>query len=1033
MKSQKKILKRNLKNSGQVIARTRKFLKRYNKTKIQKGGVKSVKSIKYFTRTNHYVAIENPIIQKPNKPNFLYISHRPIDCLVYLQYLISKKKIEIYKKKKDISTKDKPLSETKIEYYLSFRDTPSLIVEESPTPKYTQFTSSEFITVCQKSLEDNFSQKILEKYERIVKDGLQKKKSSLNLSQNLPMTNTNNSTVLLNSFPSFQNQNDTKLSLEKKLELLKNFYLENLKKNLFILQVIHKKKSLEKKLELLRNFYLENLKRHKFILQVIHKKKDGTEHEVSIVQNIQYVNDLIAKLEKMDSTSQPTVNIQQSTDECDYSNEYNEYEFIEELETEFGTVKIVGCLDYKKMAPYLKNEELLKYFKKFMCNEPFEQDFISFYDSFLKDFKAENYSKSSVENVFTKQGYFGILNHLMEFMQHLLKYLKDKGKLKEGLTYEQALADFTLFFQEKIKIISKDFLKKLDVKSISYIWHCFLKKIRRTSDGSKEIYYEPMVFTIQELEKKHLDVLKKIRELIEKVYKKFNILHRNFVSFASQGQLFCIRTKNPSDVFTYSSYSDKMVTLPYLIYSLGSEMVDNFWQRLEVEYSVKNFLVEGYERLYERKQNNITQSGQLTKIIDGRKESIINIPTPNPNPNHPKTQGRFLQSPQKNFGEYQISNPLYNATVLYIKTHPSKEVEIFFKASDGKFYYLKLIPILKRIDLFAVIDSFLKSKKKVFYKCGSDNMRTLDYQLPLYYFEEPIEITINKTGNEKEKMNGVNIFKNDFFTFPTITQNIKSFDQLNSIFETFFAEGISTEEKKLESYFSFTVYNHYKASIDNDAFLNDNDEINENRLGKDFMDIAKQNTECDKTICKEGKNETIYIFKKMRIEIDGVVYILIFKKMKIKGSSFRFIIWVFQTKKNETGNDIPIELHNNRARNIFYFNGSHLQKLLDIIRSRKKLFEGLDAETIDLTSYKNFYVNLISGITLECFHIQFIPFNLKNYASQIYGNNISYFTEERLQSCQNLVNIFKVDSKFFRKIVNNVDFTITNIPMHFSI
>ena len=1075
MKSQKIILKRNLKNSkkiinsGQVVARTRKFLKRNNKTKKQRGGLPP-SEIKYFTRTNHYVGVENPM---PNDlPSFLYISHRPIDCLVYLQYLISTKKIAISKKEKKfeiqttrVSKKGKTLSETQIEtkneYYLSYHNTPSLIVEESPTKKYTQFTSSEFITVCQKSLEDNFSQKILEKYERIVKDILKQEKlvkdiiEQDKLSENLSIINSDDSTVLFNRLPLFQNQNNTQLSIEKKLELLRNFYLENLRKNLFILQVIH-------------------------------KKQDGIEHEVSLVQNIQYVNDLIAKLQKIDSQSvkhtqpinrqannrqanntqtnntqannrqannrqinnrqvnnrQPINrqenNTQQSTDECDYSNEYNEYEFIEELETEFGTVKIVGCLDYKKMAPYLKNEELLKYFKEFICGETFEQDFIDFYDSLLKVAKNDSsLESSSVEDIFIKKKYWSPLCEFQEFVPNLLKYLKENGKLKEEISYEEALHRFKLFFLEKIKIMSQDFLKKLDVKSISYIWHCFLKKIRRTSVGIQEIYYEPMVFTIQELEKKHLGVLKKIEELIEKIYAKFNILHRNLVSFASEGQLFSIRTRNQNDAFTYSSYSEKMVTLSYLIYSLGTEMVDNFWQKLEVEYPVKNFLVKGLEKLYEKKKINTTQSGTLKlkrKISKKNQSTIKNESIINNFPNSSTTP----KSPQKDFGIEEPSNILYNATILYIKTHPSKEVEIFFKASNGKFYYLKLIPILKRMDLFKVMKKFESSTTNVFYKCGSDNMRTLDYELPLYYFEEPLEITINI--QTKKKIDSVNIFQNDIFIFPTLTQNIKNYDKFNKFLKSLLTQGLKPEEEKFELYFPFLIYNSYQAFVQHGAYLDDNNNINIEKSGKDIMDFNIQNPNCKITICNSTENSLIYIFKKIRIEIDDVVYIILFKKIKFKDiikdgyDEFKFVIWVFQTEKDENGVDKPIQFHNNKLRNILYLNGSHLKKLLDRILEEPNLFNCFNPSMIDLSNYRNFFVNLTSGILVDSFHIQFVPFvNLINYESHAYGKNISYFTQEREKNCQNLVNLLNVDSNFFRKMINNTDFKLVTIPMFYSI
>ena len=145
MKSQKIILKRNLKNSkkiinsGQVVARTRKFLKRNNKTKKQRGGI-FIKLPNGDIKSDQYLGLID-------ERNHKYVEVRPFPLnAMFLQYLCNNECIHFNEKGELFITNKLGEEENNFNLIVTVSSQKIKVLEENPRQKFIDVFEDETTT-----------------------------------------------------------------------------------------------------------------------------------------------------------------------------------------------------------------------------------------------------------------------------------------------------------------------------------------------------------------------------------------------------------------------------------------------------------------------------------------------------------------------------------------------------------------------------------------------------------------------------------------------------------------------------------------------------------------------------------------------------------------------------------------------------------------------------------------------------------------------------------------------------------------------
>jgi hypothetical protein len=145
MKSQKIILKRNLKNSrkitnsNQVVARTRKFLKRNNKTKKQRGGI-FIKLPNGDIKSDQYLGLID-------ERNHKYVEVRPFPLnAMFLQYLCNNECIHFNEKGELFITNKLEEEENNFNLIVTVSSQKIKVLEENPRQKFIDVFEDETTT-----------------------------------------------------------------------------------------------------------------------------------------------------------------------------------------------------------------------------------------------------------------------------------------------------------------------------------------------------------------------------------------------------------------------------------------------------------------------------------------------------------------------------------------------------------------------------------------------------------------------------------------------------------------------------------------------------------------------------------------------------------------------------------------------------------------------------------------------------------------------------------------------------------------------
>ena len=694
-----------------------------------------------------------------------------------------------------------------------------------------------------------------------------------------------------------------------------------------------------------------------------------TDQPAVLVNDVFYVTQLIRKLrdferKKVRNDGLKVIEDKEGKgiekDECDLK--FSEYDIIEEMGfiEGVGDVVIVGYPDTDDMGHFLNNKDFMQYFREtYKVHENYDKLLVGLYNAFEKD---ENKISDSLD--FFKLKKLSIFKELIDNMKILLK--NEFGDL-DGKYYQQFLSAI----DEIVNEIFKDYFKYSNIR-ISYIFHHFIKIVK--DDGS--IDFEPMVYSIRELTNKHISVLSRTLDLIEiELPQKFQFnLNKegrfpHFFSYHRHGDIFYIRTDKIDDLDLFSHTYERSISLEELIYSCDIPHHIEFWKKLQFEYKLKNNRVLKSDGRVITKSIEKSIKKENNKKVDTKKKNNVN-----------KNSKKLL-------------NFLKAATIIKCNLLQTKEVEIYYqKIINGviKFFYVKLKPKLRYIDISKISEFFNSTKNLPIYNCGTKKVKSLEIEnYQLYNDQEQIQIT-NQIKNPFTKI---------VFTFPIVKQSFQNF-----IFLDTFLKKISNGKKNYSNYHSYFVYNLFYSK----------------NFSREITVFSDENKLCDIQICNQIERDTLKIYGKKGVLIDGIIYyVLIFQKIPFE-KSFKYVVWVYQTDHCKTTNleEIKILLDGNKIRSIFDLKGEHLKFIIKEIEKFKELFEiNPDEQKYPYyPSFNNIIINKMSSLRSETFHIQILP-KIEIYYSNIYDTNMTLATEQREETLSNISNKINIYPRYYNDMI----------------
>jgi hypothetical protein len=716
-----------------------------------------------------------------------------------------------------------------------------------------------------------------------------------------------------------------------------------------------------------RAYHLKNMKERKefrapgFIRE--------TNQPVILTNDIFYVTQLVDKLSHY---KRGTCN-RECNQQCDL-NFSSRFDIVyEKTYPNIGTVVIVGYPDPNDMNHFLKNTRFMDYyFKDYKTYLEYERLLIEFYNS------LRNAEKDKIKKITELLLNLEITKDFMVTLEGLIRHLD---------------SDNTDTIIEELK---KEIMKKLDEKfksdlfnrpniRISYVFHHFVE----TATGE----YEPMIFSVSELESKHKPVLDDTLELIEKeIPKRFDILRgsetsfSNFYSYYRYGDVFYIRTEYLpllSNLDLYPHIYDRAIILDELIYNCSFPDEMRFWKRKRLDYKLKNNRIEFED-------GHIQSTRVSLKVIN----NVSKFKSKQYNPK------RNFKSVKK-IKNSNSDNLLYQAKVFKLELDPNKKVKIYYM-KDGEFFLLLLSPIINTASLDELYDLYNSPSSASVYECNTKLIKTIQQSKPIYKVEKHTKVSPEFVSDKL-----VNIFNPgksaNYYTFMILKQQIIHHTFLDGFFMKHFG-------KKYTDYYpilAYNIFNHYNQS-------------------DDVIDFTKVNKKCDFNICskEEFKQAT---FKKIDLVIGDIRILLIIHKIKLN-DGYKFVVWVYKTEKDGSSS-----IDGNKLRYIYNLDSYDVfKKIIDKLREDTDIFPS--STNNNLPKKNSMYINKVVGLTTEVLHIQILP-EAKPYLPNQFKDYVSFSYENREENVDNILNNLQLNNNYYTYMIdrskNNKMFVYSSLILSF--
>ena len=722
---------------------------------------------------------------------------------------------------------------------------------------------------------------------------------------------------------------------------------------------------------------------------------ESNNKEVFIVQNIDYIKDLINTLKQI-LNGQPILDNQ-----CDLNNELSEFNIIDIMNDvpNVGKVIIVGYPNSQTMSQYLNHTELTKY----MVDESQDNESLLFELCNLLLIKEGKNPLDTINDLLSGTFFDKSISSMKKILRD---YFDDLYSAKFRLIIKK--------IKEKRDQYTKKIFGRKDFR-ISYIFNFFAEY----TDSNGVIQYRPMIFNLRELGKQYLPVLERTNTLIEtKIPEIFGILkkgekkYENFYSYYTYSDLFHIKTEfvnySGGSFSLYFNEYQRSITLDELIHSLTIKSYD-FWKKVKLYYTIRNFKLEKTDETSVHNQsynNNHNHNKNHNHNNNNHKNHNHNSNNHNSNKNNGNFKTVSLRRTRHKFTHKKVEN-LFDKKTTIIKCimNPARGLSVYFKR-DGKFYYIHLLPRLRGIN-YNKLD--LNNQGNIIFRCGEHNSLSYIYCSDAVYYSSNEPIILNYAGKDLIKSKSLNLFTSNW-NFGLSRQKVQNYNFIDKLIDSIKANNTNTNTNttnnksiKFSNYFRYALYNLFLVSRQED----------------ELKSSSLYDLELDERICNTNSEEdikalnSIWYFEKIKLEVNGVKYLLLVQKV-IKyesDKSFKYVVWVYQTN-----DDYTLNINGNKLRNIYDINDFNtLNTIINKIKESKKLFPD------SITNYKNFpnpeniYVHKAVGYEGEVLHFHiFTNEVIDNYYSLLYGKAMTLGTENRLLNIKNALSLLKVYDGYFK-------------------
>ena len=745
----------------------------------------------------------------------------------------------------------------------------------------------------------------------------------------------------------------------------------------------------------------------------INGKIERVEKDIQIKQDITYVRKLLEDLKNLEEILKNNKGLP-SSNICDLSYSVKDFLIIEKKQyTDLGEVLIVGypaeMNTFFKVSVQDPNNSTKKIsFIELLKRTVFEEHKKSETDRRIFNNGSvqlkENYCKLLVElhnvllnetpedqqkkiNIDDFDDYYKLIKIGIRpaFLENLLKKKEEKdiiNKVEEPMSFEEFDQLLNKILQNKIKgIFSRPNTK------IRYVFFPFLK---RSHQSLVNVKYEPLIYNVRELEPRHKPVLERILELIQtELPRRFNILkegetsHTNFYTYYRYGDIFHIKTEylHPTtNIEFYSHVFRRIIKLEELIYSCSILNDDNrrpFWSNVKFEYQARDYRIEDVEKTLNMKNTQI------------RKMSINN------NINNINKQKRL-----SNYTEYPLSNnniinnsndsiyeQLKISKVIVLREYISSTYQLYTKNKNGKFYFIKLEPILDKLNFDNFLNPLLKGE--TVYNCLGEVTKNHLCNQPIF---KVLIKEINNLLNLEEKKK-INFFYN-IWNFPVlrVIDNSKIKDR----------QFIGLTDKETIDFLKYINYINKFYSYQTYNIMNATEKINPDVAISNVVSPDKKK-KCETSIC-----DNYYYNFKVEFDLDKNKYLLVINNIKLlkDGHDTRYVIWVFinPSKKLESKKKISNFLDLNDPRIIE-----------EIIKQIKKL--KIYDPTKDFLGVNTYIPHDYKILHIHIFH------NKKQETYQSFITNDNFIsTETRLENLYNVLYKLKKSKTYYTNFQQYISF-----------
>ena len=753
--------------------------------------------------------------------------------------------------------------------------------------------------------------------------------------------------------------------------------------------------------------------------KITYSKTNGeivrVEEDIQIKQDITYVKKLLQDLKDIEKIMK---NERKAYGICDLSYSVKDFLIIEEKQyADLGEVLIVGYpaemntfFKVSVQDPHNSSKKisLIELLKKTVFEEhkKSETSHTRFNNGSIK--LKENYCKLLVElhnallnetkeeqekkiNINDFDDYYKLLKISLRpgFLVNLLNN-KEKEDIANQVEEPMSFEEFDQLVNKILQNKIKGMFSRPNTK-IRYVFFPFVKK----TDQSL-VNYEPLIYNVRELEPRHKPVLERILELIQtELPKRFNILkedetsYTNFYTYYRYGDIFHIKTEYlypTTNIEFYSHVFRRIIKFEELIYScsiLNDDNKKSFWSNLKFEYEIRDYRIHNtftHPKILTNKKTN-------KKLNRSKKFHNNFIGSTNKKPFNVNLNLNVNLNVNLNLNN-KINEKFRIIDVIVLREYTGSIYDLYTKNENGKFYFLKLEPVLDTLNLNKFLNKL--SEGETVYNCFGEIIKNHLCDQPIFkvYIEE-INSKIKKS---------INFFYNTW-NFPVLrlTNNSKTLNR------TFL--GLTDKETKdflkyinyMNQFYSYTTYNIMKAShqigsnnvIDIKKNILDN--ITNNSLKNDYnYHITFKLSEFYNDVNKKDEDE----------------YLLVINQYDLTKPNKKYVIWVYI-------NGDEFKSKKKRFFNFLDLNDPGMIEIIIIKIKELKIYnpenDFLGVNTYIAHDFKNFHIHILH--------------NKKNYTYQSIITEKNFMvTEARIENLYNILYKLKKSKTYYENFKGYITF-----------